>query len=69
LFLLLALSIVLTYVIPSVKTLFTNNDVELPLATKTLLFTSEFVINNIWLIILAIIAVVVLFIFYKNTKS
>jgi len=69
LFLGLALSIVLTYVIPSIKPLFEDAGVELPLATKALLATSEFMINNIWFIFLFIATVIVFFIWYKNTKS
>ncbi|MDD2907954.1 MAG: type II secretion system F family protein [Candidatus Gracilibacteria bacterium] len=69
LFLFLALGIVLTYVIPSIKPLFDDAGVELPIATKALLATSDFMINNIWLIFLFIATVIVLLIGYKNTKS
>ncbi len=69
LFLFLALSIVLTYVIPSIKPLFADSWVELPFATKALLATSDFMINNVWFIFLFIASVIVFFIWYKNTKT
>lgn len=69
LFLFLALAIVLTYVIPSIKPLFEDAWVELPLATKALLTTSEFMINNAWFIFLFIATTIVFFMWYKNTKT
>jgi len=68
LFLFLALWIVLTYVIPTIKPLFADAGVELPLATKALLATSDFMINNVLFIFLFIATVIVFFIWYKNTK-
>lgn len=68
-FLLLALVIVLTYVIPAIVPLFADADVELPIATKALLFTSNFVINYFWVIVLLIATCVVLLIWYKNTRN
>lgn len=54
-FLVLAVVIIMTYVIPRLRPLFDNAKVELPFSTKTLIFTSEFIINNfIVLILLAI---------------
>ncbi|MDD3793755.1 MAG: type II secretion system F family protein [Candidatus Gracilibacteria bacterium] len=69
LFLGLALSIVLTYVIPSIKPLFEDAGVELPIATKALLAASNFMINNVWFIFLFIATTIVFFIGYKNTKT
>lgn len=69
LFLFLALFIVLTYVIPEIKPLFDTAEVELPIATKLLLLTSDFVINNLGLIFLFISTLIVLFIWYKNTET
>jgi type IV pilus assembly protein PilC len=60
LFLLLALTIVLTYVIPAITPLFADAEVELPIATKTLIFTSDFVIHNFWIILLIIATLIVL---------
>jgi len=62
LFLILALSIVLIYVIPSIKPLFEDAGIELPIATKALLLTSDFIINNIWFIFLFIATITVFFI-------
>lgn len=69
LFLFLALSIVLTYVIPSIKPLFADAWIELPFATKALLYTSDFMINNFWFLFLFIATVIVFFMWYKNTKT
>jgi len=69
LFLILALSIVLTYVIPAIKPLFEDADVALPFSTKALLATSDFMINNFWVILLFIASVFVFFVWYKNTKK
>lgn len=69
LFLFLALFIVLTYVIPSIKPLFDDAWIELPLATKSLLATSEFIINDFWFIFLFLATTIVFFVWYKNTKS
>lgn len=66
-FLFLAVLIVLTYVIPSITPLFASANVELPNATKALIFTSDFIRNNFMLIILFIITLVVFFFWYKNT--
>lgn len=68
-FLFLAIIVVLTYVIPAIKPLFDNSEVELPYATKALIFTSDFIINNFLLIILALFSLFVLFIWYKNTNN
>lgn len=69
LFLLLALIIVLTFVIPEIKPLFENSDVELPIATKLLIITSDFIITNMWLLFLLIISIFVFILWYTNTKS
>jgi len=68
-FLVLAIIIVLTYVIPALMPLFANSDVELPTATKALIATSDFVKNN-WLLIIFWIASFITFILiYKTTDS
>lgn len=69
LFLLLALSIVLTYVIPAIKPLFEDSNIELPFSTQALLVTSDFFINNFLFILLVLATVFVLFIWYNNTKK
>lgn len=68
-FLFLALIVVLTYVIPAIKPLFENSEVELPIATKALLFTSDFIINNFWLIFLFLCTIFVFFVWYKSTNN
>jgi len=68
-FLVLAIGIVMVYVIPSIMPLFADADVELPLATKALIATSDFISNNILLILLTIISAVLFIIWYKNTES
>lgn len=69
LFLILALFVVLTYVIPAITPLFADAGIGLPIATRALLATSDFVINNFWVIFLFIVTVIVLVIWYKNTKT
>lgn len=69
LFLILALIIVLTYVVPAIIPLFADSEVDLPVATKALLATSNFVVNQFWLILLLIVTLVVGLIAYKNTKT
>lgn len=68
-FLLLALVIVLTYVIPAVSQLFVTSEVELPAATKALIATSNFVIYNWAILIFIVLAVTVFFYGYKNTEK
>ena len=68
-FLILALIIVLVYVIPSMIPLFADAGMQLPIATRALIWTSDFVINNFWLIWLIIATIVILTISYYNTKS
>lgn len=69
LFLFLALFVVLTFVIPQIKPLFDTAEVELPMSTKLLIMSSDFIIWNLWLLFL-ILASFILFIFwYKNTPS
>lgn len=69
LFLFLAVIVVLIYVIPSIKPLFETTWVELPVATKTLLFTSNFIQTKFVYIILMFFTIFVLFVWYKNTKT
>lgn len=68
LFLILAIVIVLTYVIPSVSQLFATSEVELPLATKALIATSNFMMFQWPYIILFILFVWLFFVAYKNTE-
>lgn len=68
-FLIIALIIVLTYVIPAIEPLFVDSNVDLPLATTALIATSDFIINNYLLIFLFFATAFVLFLIYKNTKQ
>ena len=69
LFLFLALFIVLIYVIPQIKVLFEDTEVALPMATKLLLFTSDFIIANLGFLFLIFASFFVFIVWYKNTKS
>lgn len=68
-FLLAAILIVLTYVIPAIEPLFVDSGVELPFATKALIWTSDFIRNNFFLIILAVFAAFVWFFWYKTSEK
>lgn len=68
-FLILAVIIVLTYVIPQLIPLFQTADVVLPTATQALIATSDFLQNNYWYIIFTIFTLIVLFVWYKSTKE
>lgn len=67
--LILAIVVVLTYVIPQITVLFETSEVELPFATKTLIFTSDFIINNYPVIIVFLFWLFLFFIWYKNSKK
>ncbi len=68
-FLFVAVSVVLIYVIPNIAPLFEDAGIELPFATQALLATSNFFIHNFLLLIFFIACVVVFFIGYKSTES
>lgn len=68
-FLVVAIGIVMVYVIPSIMPLFADAEVDLPLATKALVATSDFISGNILLILLTIISAVLFVIWYKNTDN
>ncbi len=69
LFLILAVIIVLSYVIPSLTPLFETAEVELPAATVALIGTSNFLINNYWYIIFVVFAWIVAFVWYRSTPE
>lgn len=54
-FLVVAILVIMTSVIPKLKPLFETAQVELPFATKTLVYTSDFVVSNIFIIIAAFV--------------
>jgi len=69
LFLILAVVIVLTYVIPSLTPLFETAEVDLPWATVALVATSDFLRENYWYIIFVIFAGIVALVWYRSTPE
>lgn len=69
LFLVIAVIIVLTYVIPAVSQLFETSEATLPFATIALISTSDFVMTRWYIIILTLLLAIVLLYGYKNTDS
>ena len=68
-FLILAIVIVLTYVIPSLMPLFENSDAELPFATIALVNTSDFLQNYYLILLFIIFSFIVFIIWYKSTEN
>jgi len=68
-FLLVAVLIVLTYVIPAILPIFDNSWVELPFATIMLISVSNFIRDNSVLLIFFFILIIIFFNFYKNTQK
>jgi len=68
LFLFLSVLIVLTYVIPAITPLFETAEVELPLATRALIATSDFIRFNSLMLLFVFATVITLIVGYKNTE-
>ena len=68
-FLVIAVLIVMTYVVPSLIPLFSETWVEKPFATIALIATSNFLINNYILLILFLLTLILSFTFYKSTDN
>lgn len=68
-FLAIAVSVIMMYVIPKIQPLFASNDMELPLVTQSLIATSSFMINNFALIIVFIIGGIIGIQAYFKTES
>lgn len=68
-FLIVAIIIVLTYVIPSLLPLFKNSWADLPWITQSLISTSNFVSNNFLIIFFVTFSVFVFFAIYKSTEN
>lgn len=68
-FLIAAITIVLTYVIPSLLPLFENSDTELPFSTQALIASSNFVINYYLIIFVLLFAFFVFIVGYKSTET
>jgi type II secretory pathway component PulF len=49
--------------------LFENSEAKLPFATKALVATSDFVINNWHILIFSVIAFIISIIIYSSTES
>ncbi|PZM85789.1 hypothetical protein DLH72_01435 [Candidatus Gracilibacteria bacterium] len=69
LFVFLAIAIVMTYVVPAIKPLFEDSGTDLPYVTKTLIASSDFVVNNFLLILLILIAFILGLFAYFNSSS
>lgn len=69
LFLIVAVIIVMTYVIPMLKPLFDTAQVELPFATTALIATSDFISNYLLHLIIWISLLFIWLVFYRNTPS
>lgn len=67
--LILAMTVVLTYVIPQISQLFLTSEVELPLATKALMATSNFLIEKYHYIIILLIIAFFALLWYKNSDE
>ncbi len=68
-FLVGAVLIIMTYVIPNLLPLFTETGVELPLATRSLVATSEFVTKNFFLIVFALVIGILGLRLYLGTRD
>lgn len=68
-FLIIAVSIVMIVVIPALLPIFESSDVELPIATKALVATSDFFTANILAILFSIAAWIFFIVGYKKTRS
>lgn len=68
-FLVVAVLIVMTYVVPSLIPLIEQAGVEKPFATVALIATSHFITNNFILLILFFLAFLLGFFWYKSTDS
>lgn len=68
-FLLVAVLIVLTYVIPAILPVFETSWVELPLATVLLISISDFIRNNFISLIFVLLLSIIWISFYKSTEK
>lgn len=68
-FLLASVTIVMIYVIPAILPLFENSNTTLPMSTKALIYTSNFIVNNYIILFLFIFTIFVLYMWYKSTEK
>lgn len=67
--LMLAIAILaLVYIVPTLTETFKDLNVELPFSTRVIIFTSDFLRNNVILVFISIVALVVGFLFATKTK-
>lgn len=69
LFLILAIGIVMTFVIPAIKPLFEDAEQQLPMATRALIAVSDFMVNNYGLLILLFASAVIGVMIFFHTSS
>lgn len=69
LFLIVAVLIVMTYVIPGIIPLIEESWVEKPFATVALIATSDFISNNIFWILFSTLFMIILFLFFKSSDE
>lgn len=69
LFVFLAIAVVMTYVVPSIKPLFDDSGTELPMVTQTLIASSDFVVDNFLTLILLFVTIVFLIYAYFNATN
>ena len=68
-FLVLAVTVVMIYVIPQIAPILTESWTEIPFSTKALMATSDFLSNQIGTLIAIIVACILIFQWYKNTPN
>ena len=68
-FLVLAVTTVMIVVIPGLMPIFKESNIELPLATKALVATSDFFKSNIITLVFLVIASILFLAWYKKTES
>ncbi len=68
-FLIMGVTIVMAYVIPSMKSLFEDSGTDLPIITQTLINSSDIIYNNFSLILFIIFIIFVVVFIYINTES
>lgn len=63
------LLMILTVVVPKISTVFLSLNVELPLPTQVLIFTSNFLLKNTLLVVIGVVAISVLLMYsYKRNR-
>ena len=64
------LTFVLMYVVPSFTSMYSSAGAELPMVTKIVMSVSDFIVSKWYIVLLAVVAVVVIFVLlYKSSKG